>query len=231
MDATQFRFALAALMARSAADEAKHGNWTYAAVRPQAVIAAYPDTDPPVKVEADCSDGVRDLCRVAGVPDDPAGNDYSDYGNSSSIWLHLGHAPLDQVEIGDIFTFGFHMGEDHACMAYDIAVPANPQVWNMGEQGQPVIHALSLEVAAHAGMTVTLCKLNLPPDPPPTAVETLQAMTGWYSWAAWRLGEGAFKPYGPRNQKVRPDVPKLIPAEYWLRLTEFLNNRHKGNEH
>ena len=215
-------------MEETAAQEAADGNWTYAAVRPQDVQIP---VLLPAKPEVDCSDGVRALCFAAKVPDDPAGLAYADYGNSSSIWLHLrkDDPPLTEVEVGDIFTFGYWTGEDHACMAYDVTDSANPQVWNMGEQGQPVIHALSIEVEAHAGMTVTLCKLNLPPDPPPTPQQQLQAKTGFYAWVAWRLSEGPWKGYPPRYAAVRPDVPKVISPAWWLRLSQFLLARKKPN--
>lgn len=43
----------------------------------------------------------------------------------------------------------------------------------------------------------------------------------FFLWAAWKLGEGAFKPYGPSNQAVRPKgLPRITPL-YWLALRRF----------
>lgn len=227
MTEKQYRARLQKLMEQSVADQSKHGNWRYVFARPQEIISIYNSL---LIVEADCGDGCRDLCHIAGVPDDPAGTHYADYGNTSSIWMHLHHAPLSEMEIGDIFTFGRYAGEDHACMAYNVDDKVNPQVWNMGKQGQPVFTTLQTERNAHVGMTVTLCKLNLPPDPPPTPQELLQAKTGFYSWAAWRLGEGPWKHYGALNATVRPNVPKVISPAWWTRYTQFLLARKKGNK-
>ena len=83
-------------------------------------------------------------------------------------------------------------------------------------------------MAAHPGMEVTLCKLPIV-DPPMTPQDKLRAMTGFYSWVAWRLGEGPWKHYGELNKTVRPDVPKRISAQWWVRYRQFLANRHKGN--
>lgn len=40
--------------------------------------------------------------------------------------------------------------------------------------------------------------------------DALRRRTGFYSWAAWRLGEEDWQPYGPMNPAVRPDVPMNI---------------------
>lgn len=55
--------------------------------------------------------------------------------------------------------------------------------------------------------------------------EELRERKGFYAWVAWRLGEGDWKPYGPRNPAVRPNVPRLISAAWWLRLKLFLRAR------
>lgn len=50
---------------------------------------------------------------------------------------------------------------------------------------------------------------------------------GFFKWAAWRLGEGAYAKYGPANPAVRPAVPKLpVTAVYWLALRRFLRARN-----
>lgn len=226
--AVNYRSAMAAVMKQTVDDEAKYGNATYAAVRPQTVLASYTSGE---KWEADCSDGCRSVAHIAKLPDDPAGNNWADFGNSSSIWTHL-HTdlPITAAEIGDIFTLGFSTGEAHACMAYDVTDPSDPVVWNMGTEGQPVFRKLSQEIAGHPGMTVTLCKINLPPVPVPPAVAHLRAQTGFYSWLAWVLGESDWRTYGKKNKNVRPNVPRVIPAAWWTRYAVFLKNRKKPNK-
>lgn len=217
---------LVELMAATVADQQHHGNWRYRAVRPQAILSHYIQGG---YVEADCSDGCRDLCRWANIPD-PAGNVYAPYGNSSSIWAHLPHISLADAEPGDIVVFGYYSGEKHACMLWEKTGAGSYDwtVWNMGTQGQPAKRTLMQEVQAHAGMAVTCCRIPVV-DPPPTTQDKLRALTGFYSWVAWRLGEGPFKRYGPRNAAVRPDVPKVIPPAWWVRLAQFLANRRKAN--
>lgn len=55
---------------------------------------------------------------------------------------------------------------------------------------------------------------------------------GFFKFAAWYLGEGAFKKYGPRNRKVYPKgLPSLYEvhkmAIYWLSLKRFVKARKK----
>lgn len=54
---------------------------------------------------------------------------------------------------------------------------------------------------------------------------TLRAKTGYWNWAAWRLGEGAWKGWGRANAAVRPTVPRLISQGWWRRIGAFLAAR------
>jgi hypothetical protein len=54
-----------------------------------------------------------------------------------------------------------------------------------------------------------------------TPGDELRGRMGWFAWAAWRLGEGGWKPYGRANLKVRPSVPRAIPPSWWSRLAMF----------
>lgn len=48
----------------------------------------------------------------------------------------------------------------------------------------------------------------------------------FFVWAAWYLGEGRFKPYGPRAKGRRPKgVPMPVTPIYWLALKRFLKAR------
>jgi len=66
---------------------------------------------------------------------------------------------------------------------------------------------------------------------PPVPVKHIDPDKLWYEWAAWRLGEGAFKPYGPANPTYRPkNLPTrfgrpYVPKAWWERLVEFLAAR------
>lgn len=221
------RVKIQALMAETVADQIAHGNWLYEAVRPQTIISTYVRG---IRVKADCSDGVRCLARIVGVKDDPAGNGYAPYGNSSSIWAHSEHIPLSEAQPGDNVTFGYYAGEKHACALWEKygAGDTDWYVWNHGAPGQPAKRRLIDEISNHIGMRVTVCALNVK-DPPPTPEDNLREQTGFYAWVAWRLGEGPWKKYGQTNSKVRPAVPTVIPPSWWRDLSRFLLNRKKPN--
>jgi len=225
-----YRTMIVKLFAKTVADQARYGNWRYVAVRPQQIVATYLPAGRTV-VEADCSDGGRIICRLAGLPDDPAGNSYADYGNSSSIWAHLTHIPWGEAQPGDPVTFGKWTGEDHVTWLWAKHGPGllDWDVWNHGEQGQPVRGTLAGEVAGHPGTVATLCQLNVPPAPPPTAADLLRAETGFYAWTAWRISEGPWRGYPLADKAVRPAVPRVISAAWWVRYGKFLAARKKPN--
>lgn len=50
-----------------------------------------------------------------------------------------------------------------------------------------------------------------------TTTAELRRRTGFYSWLAWYEGREEWKEYGPRNPRVRPNVPKVIAAAWWTR--------------
>lgn len=51
----------------------------------------------------------------------------------------------------------------------------------------------------------------------------------FWTWNAWRLGEGPFKQYGPKNRAHRPkNVPKFIPPWAWARARLFDRQRSRG---
>lgn len=215
------------LIDKTCADQARLHRDVYGFFRPQTIPRVYV---PGMKLVLDCSDYVRFICCASGVVDDPAGNDYADYGNSASIWVHL-HQHIDLADAlpGDIPLWGYSMGEKHASILHSF--DAQTQQWkvgNFGEQGQPIIDWLAQEQAAHRGMTMTICRLHAP-APPPTPEDKLRALTGFYSWVAWKLGEGPWKGYKPADKTVRPNVPKVISPAWWKHYTVFLANRKKGN--
>lgn len=202
-------------MARTVADRA---NWTYAAVRPEPVPSSWKKGQ---EVRADCSKGVQFLCKWAGMLD-PMRENYGPYGNSTTIWLNLKHISFSEQRVGDIVVFG---PDKHACMIYEAG--GDPTVWNMGEQGQPALKKLSQEIAGHPGVRYWLCQVA--PPPKPSVKDELRAEKGFYAWVAWKLGEGQWKPYGPADPTVRPNVSRRIPLRWWLDYRKFLANREKGN--
>lgn len=211
-------------MAATAADEQAHHDWTYEAVRPMAVPGSW---KPRQRVRGDCSKGVQFTCKWTPGAPDPMRNGWSVYGNSSTIWMESDHIELADAQPGDMPAFGLS-GDHHICMLYKI-VNGAWLVWNFGRQLQPAIVPLAYEIADHQGLPMTVCQLG--PLPPPTEAEKLRAMTGFWAWLAWYLGEGqhTFKPYGPRNPKVRPQVPQVIPTEWWEHERRFVQNRKNGN--
>lgn len=64
--------------------------------------------------------------------------------------------------------------------------------------------------------------LFAPPDP---AIAKLKVKTGYWSWLAWKLGEGGWKAYKPAAPSVRPNVPKRIPASWWTRERSYIAHR------
>lgn len=214
------------LIGETVADQARLRLDRYAAVRPQDIPLRWVTGQ---RLTLDCSDYCRFICRVAGIPD-PAGNSYAPFGNSSSIWLHLQHIPILEAQPADIVTFGYTSGEHHASILHSFEAKVGQwRVGNFGAQGQPIIDWLAQEIAAHRGMTVTVCRVEVT-DPPPTAADKLRAMTGFYAWVAWRLGEGPWRHYQPRTPSVRPNVPRniVVARPSWFpRLAQFEANRHK----
>jgi hypothetical protein len=194
-------------------------NWTYEATRPLVM--------PPrpwkrgQHVTADCSKGVQDLCWWAESPADPMGLDYGPFGNSQTLCAHLRHvAEPAQLEPGDIITFG-RDGEDHAAMVLERG--ADPLLWSFGHQGAPNSYPLSADGREHQ-----LLKLPVK-DPPKTPEQKLRAMTGYWSWLQWRLGEGSWRKYEPCDKTVRPHVRRLVRLSWWRRYRRYLRNRNNGN--
>ncbi len=203
-------------MLATLADEHAHHDWHYRAVRPMPVPAAW---HPLQTVRGDCSKGVQYLCHWADAPD-PMGNGFSSYGNSQTIWLKLQHlAHRSELQVGDPVTFG-PWGSEHAAMVLEPG--DDPLVWGFGHEGAPSTTRLSWDRRPQQ-------YLRLPVVYVPTPEDKLRARTTWFAWVAWRLGEGDWRHYGPANALVRPNVPKRIPAEWWLRFAQFLADRKKGS--
>jgi len=214
-------------MASTVGSQARIGNWRYAFWRPQDVqyTAQQIVTE---TIDSDCSSGCRILCHAASAPD-PAGNGYASWGNSSTIWARCEHITLSEAQPGDMATFGYSTGEHHVCMLWEPAGNGDWWVWNHGRPGDPHKGLLSQEREGHAGMTVTIVSLGVP-DPPPTPEDKLREKTGFYSWVAWKLGEGPWRKYGKASPKVRPHVPRVIPVKWWRQYAAFLRARKKPNK-
>jgi hypothetical protein len=215
--AVDYRSRLVQFMNATLKDEENYHTWTYLEIRPMRVPSSWV---PGQHVIGDCSKGVQYLCRWAGQ-DDPMGSFYGPYGNSSTLWLHNQH--LDhpsELLVGDFVTFGFD-GDEHATMVLEAG--ADPLLWSFGHQGAPNTYRLSGD-----GRPSQYLRNPLPVYVP-TPQDRLRAMTGWFAWVAWRLGEGDWKPYGRTSATVRPNVPRVIPVSWWKRYAQFLLNRKKGN--
>ena len=216
MTTVDFRLALEKLMDSTVAD---HGNWTYQAVRPLSVgIRPWRKG---MKVVADCSKGVQKLCWWARCPDDPMGRNWDDYGNSQTLWAHCQHVDHPgQLKPGDFVTFG-RDGEEHAAMVRKAG--SDPTLWSDGHEGAPNFYLLSQDGRESQYLRNPL------PHYTPTRAERCRGRTGWFAWVCWRLGEGDWRTYGKANRKVRPDVPKIIPATWWTRYAKFIARRKKAD--
>lgn len=211
---TDVRGELVRLMRATIAD---HAHWTYRAVRP---LPVPPTWHRGQHVVADCSHGVKLLCRWAPGCPDPMKSGWSTWGNSTTLAMNLQHLLTPAtLQPGDIVTFGLD-GNQHAAMVLEQGV--DPLLWSFGHQGAPGSYRLSEDGREHQ-------LLRLPVAASDPSKKALRMRTGWFSWTAWRLAEGDWKPYGPKNPEVRPNVPTLIPASWWARLVRFLRAREKGN--
>lgn len=48
----------------------------------------------------------------------------------------------------------------------------------------------------------------------------------FWTWLAWKLGEGDFLKFGPSNRSYRPkSAPERVPDEWWTRWERFMANR------
>lgn len=207
---------LVELMDATLADEAAHHTWTYRAVRPVPVPAAW---KPGQRVTGDCSKGVQMLAHWGRAPD-PMQNGFGPYGNSQTICMRLQHLDrASELEPGDIVTFGAWGGE-HAAMVKEAGT--DPLLWSFGHQGAPNTYRLSQDGRVHQ-------LLRLPVVYVPTPADRLRAQTGWFAWVAWRLGEGDWRHHAPADPAVRPSVPKTISPNWWLRYSQFLANRKRAN--
>lgn len=213
------RAELQRLMRATLADEAAHADWTYTQYRPRYMPRDWYAGE---RIYGDCSKGVQFLCYWAGLKDDPMGMGYGGFGNSQSLWVHLRHVGSpSELEVGDIITFGYN-GDEHATMVLE---PGNdPLLWSFGHQGAPNTYRLSQDGRQHQLLKINAGPLTVTPQ------DKLRAKTGFFSWVAWKLGEGEWKHYGKANRTVRPNVPGVIPLSWWKRYAQFLLNRKKGNK-
>lgn len=61
-----------------------------------------------------------------------------------------------------------------------------------------------------------------------SGVAVLRRRRGYYAWLAWYEGRDDWKQYGPRNLRVRPNVPKRIVPLWWARRATFKSRQRKG---
>ena len=134
--------------------------WTYNEVRPLALprrrlTAAELATPAVLKAtlaklvkafRSDCSWGAKTAFFLARCKDDPTGENWNGWGNSSSAYLHLPKRPgldnaysptaaaLAACEVGDIGVVGVN-GSDHVFVILEKG--ENPLVWSDGHGGAP----------------------------------------------------------------------------------------------
>jgi hypothetical protein len=209
-------------MVKTLTDQTSHHNWVYEAVRPLPRPTTLRKYSPGQRVVSDCSKGVQFLCWW--VPDcpDPMGNGFSTVGNSTTIAMHLKHiSDPAQLEIGDPVTFGEN-GNEHAAIVMERG--RDPLLWSDGHMGAPNSYRLSYDRRVHQLLKLPVAGYV------PSPADKLRAEKGYWAWVQWRLGEGDWASYGKAIAKVRPDVPKIIPAKWWTNLAKFIAARNKPNK-
>lgn len=212
-----YRTNLHDLMARTLADRA---HWHYRAVRPCHVPTQWSEGQ---SVTADCSKAYQMLCRWAGIHHDPMNRGWDPWGNSSTLAAAMEHllAPSSLL-VGDCVTVG-PGGRIHAAMVMEPGL--DPVMWSFGHQGAPNTYRLS---ADHRWPKQYL-HLAVPVYTP-TPEDRLRAMTGYWAWLQWTLGEGSWRPYQRFDKTVRPNVPRLIPPSWWRLRVQYMLDRRRGNK-
>jgi hypothetical protein len=198
-----------------------HGRWDYEAVRPIKPFGPR-SYEQGRYVKADCSKGAQLICYwTAGCPD-PMKQSWDGYGNSATLAMRLQHLALpSQLLVGDFVTFG-PGGGSHAAVVLEPG--SNPLLWSFGHpEARPNVYRLSQDPRVRQYLR------NPVPIYVPTPDDRLRSMTGYWAWVQWRLGEGSWSHHSKADPKVRPNVPKLIPASWWKQLGVFLANRKKAD--
>lgn len=209
------------LMIETLADESKFHDWTYRAVRPMYVP---PHWAPGQRVLGDCSKGCQYLTFWAQGPD-PMGMNFGPYGNSATMCHHLQHlSDPRRLKTGDFITMGIAGSEHATCVIIADPIHGDPLLWSFGHQGTPNSYRRSQDRRPQQFL------LNPVPTYVPTHADILRSKTGYFSWVAWKLGEGDWYGYDAANSKVRPNVPKLIPTVWWRHYALFLAGRKKGDK-
>jgi hypothetical protein len=209
-------------------DEAEHGTWGYHAVRPCYMPTPARVWQPRTKVKGDCSKGCQFISYWSPPAPDPMGQGWGPFGNSQTLWLRCQHLDSPwQLKVGDFVTFG-RDGHDHAACVLEAGV--DPLMWGFGHQGAPNTTRLSWDRRAKQYLRNPL------PDYVPTPEDRLRARTGWFAWMAWYgtsdsrpFGEGDWRHHKARDPRVRPNVPRVIPAGWWVRRARFLLRRNQAN--
>jgi hypothetical protein len=93
-------------------------------------------------------------------------------------------------------------------------VPANSH-WDVGAMDWSVVLAKAKSHGARAAANAKAA----------AAIARLKKRTGYFSWLAWYLGEGDWRPYGPHNSRVRPNVSRVIAAAWWVKERAFIKAR------
>lgn len=219
---TDVRAGLGMTMRATLADEAAHGNWRYAAIRPEAMTGSRGHYPAGEHVDSDCSKSVQRICFWTPGAPDPMKNGWGAYGNSSTICSVLAHLDLpSELLVGDPVTFGVN-GDEHAAMCLESG--ADPLLWSDGHQGAPNTYRLSWDTREHQLLRLPVVIYH------PTPQDQLRAKTGYWSWMQWKLGEGSWSHYAPSDTTVRPNVPDSIPDAWWKQRAKFLANRKKPNK-
>jgi lysozyme len=136
--------------------------------------------------------------------------------------------PIDQPQFDALVSFTFNVGGgglQSSSALRDVnagdfaAVPAALAKWSSASGHFLAGLYARRQAEAHLFLTGDYgagIGKYVPPKPAPlTKAQKLRAKTGYWSWLAWQLGDGAWKGYGPANPKVRPHVATRVAHAWW----------------
>ena len=134
----------------------------YSEARPMSAIHLYEEDAAELfaakkHIVMDCSGGVTQLCKWAGLKD-PMGRGYDGFGNTDTLLAHLPHygSPAD-ANVGALALFH---SPDHVAMVLQ-PDPTDPLLWSHGDQAGPLILRLSAEKKFHQSFVTFLSIAHL----------------------------------------------------------------------
>lgn len=184
---------------------AHHDQIHYAEIRP------YPRIPPrTLPFTTDCSGFGTMMASWSGAAD-PNGFGFNGYGNTDTMLAHSPHISRAETQPGDYVVFGVNPSVHVVVLVQSAAGGDGALCVSHGQEGDPVQVALSVEIAAHPGDTLTFLQLeaggSAPPPPPhgnPFCPLTVDGIFGPQTTKAmqWKLGVTTDGIFGPDTKRA-----------------------------